>query len=328
MPTEISIVGRTVLEYLDKYPTFSSKYLSELIYNENPGMFTNPEHVRTTIRYYRGTCGDIKRKDLDLEHYRPKLSMPESQEEKFKIITLDNNSYPLWVGSDAHVPYHDQDALEISFEYGHKRKCKTIILNGDWLDFFAISKFSIDPTKLKIKEEIEILAKILKDIKAYFPSGTRIIYKIGNHEERFDRYLMNKAPELYSLPTTRLAFQLKLNEIGVEVIDNKCPIKIGDLFIIHGHEYRFAISNPVNPARGLYLRAKKSAICGHFHQTSEHTETSINGAVTATWSTGCLCGLHAEYDPLNKWNLGFAVVDAHKRGFVVENKRIISYTIV
>jgi hypothetical protein len=48
------------------------------------------------------------------------------------------------------------------------------------------------------------------------------------------------------------------------------------------------------------------------------------------WSIGCLCGLHPEYAPLNKWVHGFAIVHGESEDgyFEVENKRIVEGRIV
>jgi hypothetical protein len=79
----------------------------------------------------------------------------------------------------------------------------------------------------------------------------------------------------------------------------------------------------VNPARWLYLRAQATALCGHFHRTSNHTETDMDGAPTATWSAGCLCGLTPKWLRYNKWNQGFAYIESDGYDFRVENLRII-----
>jgi hypothetical protein len=71
------------------------------------------------------------------------------------------------------------------------------------------------------------------------------------------------------------------------------------------------------------MRAKSSAICGHSHQTSEHTEKDINGKLTTCWSVGCLSELTPEYAPFAKYNHGFAVVTKRgSEGFNVQNFRI------
>jgi hypothetical protein len=67
---------------------------------------------------------------------------------------------------------------------------------------------------------------------------------------------------------------------------------------------------------------------GHHHQTSEHTETNMNGEITTTYSVGCLCELHPAYLPINKWNHGFAIVDidgmnAHVRNFRIHKGEVL-----
>ena len=119
-----------------------------------------------------------------------------------------------------------------------------------------------------------------------------------------------------------LANIIKARANGIEVIKDKRIINYNGLNIIHGHEFSSGFFSPVNIARGLYLRGKTSAIQGHNHQTSEHTESDMNGKITTTWSVGCLCELHPAYAPINKWNLGFAIIDAAEDGFDVRNKRI------
>ena len=65
-------------------------------------------------------------------------------------------------------------------------------------------------------------------------------------------------------------------------------------------------------------------MAGHWHQTSEHAESTLGGRSIACWSTGCLCELHPPYMPLNKWNHGYAIVDVTAGGnFQVQNKKII-----
>jgi hypothetical protein len=105
-------------------------------------------------------------------------------------------------------------------------------------------------------------------------------------------------------------------------------MKAGWLDIIHWHEFASSVFSPVNVARGLYLRWKVSAIQWHNHQTSEHTETDMNGKIVTTWSLGCLCGLHPQYMPINKWNHWFAIVEVDWEDFEVRNKRIYKWKIL
>ena len=98
----------------------------------------------------------------------------------------------------------------------------------------------------------------------------------------------------------------------------------------HGHLNIKGIFAPVNPARGVFLKAKTSLLIGHCHQVSEHTETTLKGKLISCWSTGCLCTLYQPYDPHNtKHSHGFAHVTVQKNGdYSVYNKRIFNGVIL
>jgi len=99
--------------------------------------------------------------------------------------------------------------------------------------------------------------------------------------------------------------------------------------VIHGHEYKNAITSPANPARTFFLRTKDNTAGGHYHQTSEHPEPSIKGKLITCWSIGCLCDLHPKYMPLNKWNNGFAKYERYDENFWhIDNKKIIEGRVV
>jgi hypothetical protein len=118
----------------------------------------------------------------------------------------------------------------------------------------------------------------------------------------------------------------ELQDLGIELIESRSRALFGSLNVIHGHEFGQSFFNPVNPARGLFLRAKTSTLAGHNHQTSSHHENNLNGKPTACFSMGCLCDLSPEYRPFagTKWNHGFAIVDLDGETFRVHNHRIIN----
>lgn len=314
--------GEIVKEYLRKFPSVSSKKLSETIAKEVPELELTPEAARKIIRYYRGADGEHSRRNIKAENYMPKIDVPPGEPENYEPYILPADSYPIIVGADAHVPYHDKRAVDTFIERARAIKAKTIVLLGDWLDFYTLSVFLKDPRMRDVAGEIETFKTILGIMREACPEA-RIIYKLGNHDERWNDYIMRNAPMLYHMAEVHLENVLGLDDLKIEIVQNKRVLKADHLHLIHGHEYRFAISNPVNPARGLYLRAKKSALCGHFHQPSDHTESAINGDIVTCWSVGCLCGLHPQYMPLNKWAHGFAEIEGGGGFFDVRNRRII-----
>jgi predicted phosphodiesterase len=323
----MAFLGEITREYLKKYPAAGSFCIAKIMFDENKSIFSSAEQARHLIRYYRGSNGARDRSRIADKSYMAKINIPPADETDFAPYKLSDEDYPIIVGADAHIPYYDQDALELFIERIDEIKPKTIILAGDWIDFYSISKFQHDPRKRTVKGEIELFNDILDAIKKV--SGkAKIVFKYGNHEERYDNYLMQKAPELFAIDSIRLENVLNLKERNIDVVKDKRIIRIGHLNLIHGHEYVFSISNPVNPARGLFNRAKKTSLCFHFHQTSEHTEPTISGEIITCWSVGCLCGLHPEYMPLNKWNHGFAEIYNDNGFFNVENRKIINYKLL
>jgi hypothetical protein len=165
-------------------------------------------------------------------------------------------------------------------------------------------------------------------LRQQFPKAL-IVMKEGNHEQRLIRFLIRKAPVFFGIDAVSTPSLLELKKLGIEWIADKRTITIGALNLIHGHEYRGGVSSPVNPARGLYLKARSVAMAGHHHQTSEHHARDIRGRAEAAWSLGCACFLSPEYMPHNNWNHGFAFVELSGDGqFVVENKRVLNGKIV
>ena len=223
---------------------------------------------------------------------------------------------------DIHVPYHDPVALDAALKYGDSRNPDIVLLLGDSLDCYSVSNWEKDPRRRNFKKELEAGRELIAHLRERYPKA-RVIYKEGNHEERFIRYMTLRAPDLLGMDEFELPAMLGIPK--EDYIGDMRRIRLGKLWALHGHEYKFSISNPVNPARGLFLRAKDHACCGHFHQTSEHAEGSLSGKVTACFSFGCLCDLHPDYMPLNKHNHGFGFVEIDKGGgFKVDNLRIIN----
>lgn len=307
----------------DKMP---KRKMARMIYKEHGVNFTDEENVRIIIQRVTGKGGknDEVKVDADLKddlpaNYNP-YGLPVSDETIWEPYILEGKR--IFMLSDVHVPYHNIPALTAAITWAKKRNPDTILLNGDTIDFYMISRFGKDPKKRSFGGELQAFTELIAALRAEFPSA-RIIFKDGNHEERYNHFLYQKAGELIGVEEFSLENILRKRAGDIEYITNKRIIKAGDLNIIHGHEFAGGVFSPVNIARGLFLKAKVSAIQGHNHQTSEHTETDMNGRITTTWSVGCLSDLHPEYMPMNKWNHGFAFIEVEGNGdFQVHNKRI------
>jgi predicted phosphodiesterase len=232
---------------------------------------------------------------------------------------------PGWwlVMSDIHVPFHDATVIRKCVSEAKKSKIAGVLLNGDLMDCFAVSHWQKDPRKRDFAKELRTTQEFLGWIRQQFPKA-RMIYKHGNHDERYQLWMELKAPELLDIPEFDLAEISHASRHGYETVKDKRPVKLGKLWTLHGHEYARTPFGPVNPARGLFMRAKVSAMCGHLHQTSQHSESDLSGELVSCWSTGAMCDLHPLYAPLNKWNHGDAMVHVGLHGeYEVNNRRVV-----
>lgn len=319
--------------YLDKYPELSLRALAKLIYKENPLLFTNENAVRANIQYRKGSIGQQHRKyRKDDKYFKDeniikKYNLPEAIETEYLPYKITGNKVLIF--GDVHIPFHSIQAIETMFNFTIDKNIDTVIINGDFADCFDISNFVTDPTIIDFDDERNKVKEFLKELKIIYPNAN-IYYKFGNHESRFEKYLITNAPKIFKCKEFRLEILYDLFNIGIEYIqEDKYIVLNNNLNIIHGHEYKNGITSPANPARTTFLRTKASALSAHNHQTSEHTESRIDGDTISCWSIGCLCGLNPKYMPLNKWNHGFAIYTKDDDKFWhVQNKKIIKGRVV
>ncbi|NDC96125.1 hypothetical protein EB118_12760 [bacterium] len=322
--------GDICRNYIKKYPQMPIKTLARLMYSENEAQFNDLEHAYGTLRYYTGTYGDSKRKAAsDKELFRPIQKvvnplddMPKSYGAGPEFYDLPSSIKEILLLSDIHMPYHDEEALRAAIMKGVTDNVDCVILNGDTLDFHWLSAFDKDPSKPRMREELEHGRWLIKALRETFPTA-QIYFKIGNHEARLEKWLRHKAPEWLGTDEFELKMLLHLTEHKVHLIQSNTIVRTGGLYIIHGHEYKGA--GTVNPARNLYLKTKSSAICGHFHRKSEFLTKDIGEQIHGAWTTGCLCELNPEYMPKgNDWVHGFARISLkEKNRFTVKNYTII-----
>jgi hypothetical protein len=324
--------SEVVNKYLDEFPRTPSLTLAKKIYKENNLLFKNVDSVRTVIRYKRGAHGKKNLKELASDKYL----IPEKRIEKYNLpVAIESNYEPYSITgnkglifADAHIPFHNISAFNTMFDYTAKYDFDFILIDGDLSDMFEVSSFNHEPDLISMPEERDATKKFLKELKRIYPKA-KIYLKFGNHERRFEQYLMVKAKELFDFPEFRWDVLLGLYDLQIEYIPEDRYIDLSGLNIVHAHEYKNGITSPANPARTLYLRTKDCTLGAHYHQSSEHTEPSINGKIVTCWSIGCMCDLHPKYMPLNKWNNGFAIYSREDDNFWhIKNKRIVENRVV
>jgi predicted phosphodiesterase len=315
-------------QYANRHRSTPTRTLARMLLKDAPEVYRDYEHARGAVRDVRGERGKRARKTCHkaiVPTDKHRFTMPTSDAKPVEPVKLDLYGKGLIAG-DWHIPYHDQQACELAVNHAiDKGYTDFLLINGDFLDAYSLSRWEKDPRKRRFKDELAVGRETLEGLTSVFD---RVVYKFGNHEVRYESYLRQRAPELLDIDEFNWRSILHADRIGFETVGANNVIQAGGVNILHGHEYVFSMQNPVNPARGLFLRAKASALCGHFHQSSEHNESDIRGKHTACWSLGALCDLHPEYMPLNKWNHGGALAELSEDRFSIDSFRIIKGGIV
>jgi len=240
-----------------------------------------------------------------------KFNWPETFEESYEHYHLPSTLQNTLVLADTHIPYHDFRALDIATNYGITKKIDSILLNGDILDCYMLSKYQPDPRYRNFGQEVLAFQQFIKILQSAFPN-IPIYYKIGNHEERYERIMINRCAEFLGIPYFEFVNVLGCKDLGVHVIKDQRIVYAGQLAIVHGHEVKMQAIN-VNPARTLFLKTHVTALCSHLHRTSQHSESSLEKEIVC-WSTGHLGDPHPKYARINKWNHGIARVEKNKDG--------------
>lgn len=326
-----TITGNLAVELIKKFPNASTRSLAEILYNDNPLVFKTYEHARSTLKFHRGESGVRSRTKSTLFKENGKAekltaipALPKSFadiQKVYKLPVADNNILMI---SDIHIPYQDNKALEAAINYGVEHKVNTVFINGDLLDFHHQSRFQPDIRKRSTKEEFEACKDFFEYLRYRLPTAN-VYWLLGNHDIRYENWLMLKAPMLFMDEYYLMEDRLNLAKYGVRKIDDSTLVKIGKLNVTHGHLLLRGVFAPVNAARGVFMKAKESTIIGHVHKVSEHQETTLNGSAVITYSTGCLCELNPQYAPFaNNYMHGFAHIRTENNGdYHVRNFKII-----
>lgn len=233
--------------------------------------------------------------------------------------------------SDVHAPYHHawkaEDGSPQGAYYTALRELKeagitTLLINGDFVDWYALSFHEKVEGRRDLVWEIDVARQMIAHLRRWFGPTVRIVYREGNHEERWARYIARNAPDFSGVTDLELPSVLRLSANNVEWVSGRAYVRCGKLWVDHGHEW-FG-GGGVNPARNIRIKAGDNMAVSHFHRTSSDLFREINGSHIAGWSIGCLCDLNPHYLSRNQWNHGYMIVTVQPDGkFEVDNRFIL-----
>lgn len=210
--------------------------------------------------------------------------------------------------SDFHFDEADDALVElVAFKFGKKFKPDNIFLNGDVIDFTSLSKYPQHASSTRSAlGDIKATKRFLTRLRRTFPK-TRIVFVLGNHGVRMDKYLSDFAPELY--PFMSLEEILELDKLKIEYkfsIHKENTFEFHDMLI--GHFNKFA-AKPGYTASALIDKCGISLIQGHVHKAAIIHKTLHGGRILTGIENPCLAKDPPSYAPSTNWQQGFTTLE-------------------
>jgi hypothetical protein len=278
---------------------------------------------------------------------RPRLALEQGKIQRATsspVSYLDRLAVPAFAGGsvvafmgDTQFPYEDPAAWALTLAWVRDVRPSQIVLTGDILDGYSVSRFDKDPRAMSIQAELQYTHERLAELVSAAGALCQISWVAGNHEDRLARYVMGQAPQLVGLKRAgevrellTVPFLTAADDLGIEWIGakpgdlggdhNNAVLRIApDLVATHGYfSRRGGGGASILPLVEAY---DCSVIGGHDHKQGIGLVTKGGVAGSAVRrlraiSTGMLCQRDLGYAPVgySNWQLGFATVEIHDDG--------------
>lgn len=268
-------------------------------------MSRNNIGVKSRSEYFKNTRPAAQIESFDVDEL-DNFGIEESIGKDYSSAKLPENLKKIGVLSDIHVPFHSLEAITCAIKYLKEQNIDCLYLNGDTFDFYSISRHEREKDLRDFPREIEMCRNFLEKIRSIFPL-IPIYFKMGNHENRYQRYLVSQAEEFASLHELQFDKFFRLDKLNINFVEDWQGMEMGDLLVIHGHE-GFGTGG-INPSQSLFNKMFCNTLMGHVHRRTITTKKNGFGKYINTYSTGCLTSLKPKYMPYNQHTHGFALVE-------------------
>lgn len=211
------------------------------------------------------------------------------------------------VTGDWQAPYHHAGAIDAFITFLGHFQPHALILNGDIIDCFALSKYPRHPTLQRGKpfvDEVKVVRKLLSRCRRAAPRA-EITLVGGNHEQRFEKYLAKNAEEFAGMFTLKDALgldSLKIKWVGFDINENWIDYR----GLLIGH-FAKAQKWSAYTAKNLMDELGRSFVQSHTHKVGWHTRTYLDREEYGL-EIGCMASREAVYATRTHWSLGFLIV--------------------
>ena len=196
------------------------------------------------------------------------------------------------VFSDAHFTDTTTTAFKALLMMIDTFKPEVIICNGDAFDGQVLSRFpsSNYDAKPSVLEELKYCREHLDEIEKHRPPGCRLVWTLGNHDMRYEAWLVNKVPEYsgvdgfslkYHFPNWETCWSFWIGEEtvvkhrykGGRTAGYSNLMAAGNTNIITGHTHVLCVS-PISGYQGTFFGVQTGCLADPMSSTFEYCEDS------------------------------------------------------
>jgi UDP-2,3-diacylglucosamine pyrophosphatase LpxH len=188
-------------------------------------------------------------------------------------------------------------------------KPERIFLNGDIVDFYAISRFNKCPKReLEMQDEIDATSAFLHTLRAV-AADADIDFIEGNHEGRLSAYVNDSNRRaMSSLRCLTVPELLGLDSLGINYIESRGRTAFTtDGLVKVGHFNRVSKFSAYT-GKLLLDQFMCSLVQGHTHKLGTHFRTVAGSGTYVAAEGGCLCDLDPEYANAPDWQHGVTII--------------------
>lgn len=210
------------------------------------------------------------------------------------------------VAGDFHVPFEDEDCVDLFIEFLSRVKPGGLVLNGDIGDFYILSRFDKSPERiLGLQGELDGQREMLRRVRGVMPEGSWIELHEGNHDKRLQKWVYSH-PEVASLRVLQIPYLLGLEELRIGFVRYKDVMNVSGYVVHHGVKVR---SQSGYTARANVDDYGVSVITNHTHRFGRYYKR-VGGRLVMGIENGCMCRLDPEYvdGAAPNWHQGFGII--------------------
>lgn len=231
--------------------------------------------------------------------------------ERFHILKGKTSRLAVTI-NDLHIPFESKKSVKKVLALLEALQPDDIILNGDILDCYSISKhMKRVERKETLQDEFDQGKAFLAKLRMICPNA-RIRYTIGNHEARLYTYLNSEAKALAVLNSLKFENLMGLKDVGVELFGTDGFLLNRNYLVLHGD---VAAAHNGMSAQKMFAKVNMSGSMGHCHRAGRFVKVCAGGRFEFV-ENGCLCDLNPEYiSGVPNWEHSFLLTEYNRDRF-------------